>query len=120
MTRSGEAGFTLIEALVAMAVLAMGAVSLLSATEGHIRRITELSDRVAARWAAEYRLSETRIGLPAAPGSVEVYGIEFDVQVTRRPTNDPDLQGVSVSSAISGTDQVLYILDGYVDTGGPS
>ncbi len=120
MTRSGEAGFTLIEALVAMAVLAMGAVSLLSATEGHSRRITELSDRVAARWAAEYRLSEARVGLPGTLGSVEVYGIEFDVQVTRRPTNDPDLQAVSVSSAISGTDQVLYILDGYVDTGGPS
>ena len=39
MTRQDDAGFTLIEALVAMAVLALGAVSLLSATQGHLSLI---------------------------------------------------------------------------------
>ncbi|MFC6642478.1 type II secretion system minor pseudopilin GspI [Sulfitobacter profundi] len=67
MRRQADAGFTLIEALVAMAVLALGAVSLLSASEGHTRRITDLSDRVAARWAAEYRLSELRAGCQRRP-----------------------------------------------------
>ena len=62
MTRQDDAGFTLIEALVAMAVLALGAVSLLSATQG---------------------------------------------------------QAVSVDSALSGTERVLYILDGYVAAGDP-
>ena len=99
MTRQGDAGFTLIEALVAMAVLALGAVSLLSATQGHSKRITELSDRVAARWAAEYRLSEVRAGVPTGAEPLEVYG--------------------SVDSALSGTDQVLFILDGYVAAGDP-
>ena len=51
---------------------------------------------------------------------LEVYGIEFDLDVTRRPTSDPDVQAVSVGSAVSGTDRVLYILDGYVASGDPS
>ena len=100
MTRQDDAGFTLIEALVAMAVLAL--------------------DRVAARWAAEYRLSEVRAGVAIGAEPLEVYGIEFDLDVTRRPTSDPDVQAVSVGSALSGTDRVLYILDGYVASGGPS
>ena len=119
MTRQDDAGFTLIEALVAMAVLALGAVSLLSATQGHSKRNTELSDRVAARWAAEYRLSEVRVGVQTGAEPLEVYGIEFDLNVTRRPTNDPAVQAVSVDSALSGTDRVLYILDGYVAAGDP-
>lgn len=120
MTRQDDAGFTLIEALVAMAVLALGAVSLLSATQGHSKRIADLSDRVAARWAAEYRLSEVRAGVVIGAEPLEVYGIEFDLDVTRRPTSDPDVQAVSVGSALSGTDRVLYILDGYVASGDPS
>lgn len=117
MKRQGDAGFTLIEALVAMAVLALGAVSLLSATEGHSRRITDLSDRVAARWAAEYRLSELRVGLPIDAERLEIYGTEYDLRITRRPTSDPELEAVSVSSAIADVGQPLYILDGYVESG---
>lgn len=120
MTRQADAGFTLIEALVAMAVLALGAVSLLSASEGHTRRITDLSDRVAARWAAEYRLSELRAGLPAETSALEIYGIDFDVTVIRRSTEDPAVEAVTLRSAIAGTDQPLYVLDGYLDIGAPS
>ena len=43
MMRKSDAGFTLIEALVAMTVLALGAVSLLAATEGHTARITAIT-----------------------------------------------------------------------------
>ena len=60
---SNDAGFTLIEALVAMVVLALGAVSLLAATEGHTARITAITDRTTARWVAENRLTELRLGL---------------------------------------------------------
>ena len=120
MTRQADAGFTLIEALVAMAVLALGAVSLLSASEGHTRRITDLSDRVAARWAAEYHLSELRAGLPTEAAALEFYGIDFDVTVLRRPTEDPAVEAVTLRSAPVGTDQPLYILDGYLDIGEPS
>ena len=120
MTRDTEGGFTLIEALVAMAVLAMGAVSLLSATEGHTRRISDLTDRVAARWAAEHALATLRTGLTPQTRDIEIYGITFDVTFDRVPTQDADLEKVTVSAAKAGSEQPLYVLDGYLDIGGAS
>lgn len=117
MTRASDSGFTLIEALVAMAVLAMGAVSLLSATEGHTRRISDLTDRVAARWAADHALATLRVGLTPEPGSIEFHGILFDVTYERIATDDPDLEKLAVSVAKAGTNQPLYLLDGYLDVG---
>ena len=59
----GEAGFTLIEALVALAILAMSAVALLSATEAHVARIGDLEARALAQLAAENHLAEIELGL---------------------------------------------------------
>ena len=77
--RSGEAGFTLIESLVALAILAVSAISLLLATEAHVARIDGLESRALAQFAAENRLAEIELGIepddragrparPRAPG----------------------------------------------------
>jgi general secretion pathway protein I len=118
MSSQSDAGFTLIEALVAMAVLALGAVSLLSAAEGHTKHITDLTQRIAARWAAEYQLSQVRLNLPLEAQNVSFYGIAFDVTGERQPTQDPDVEKVTVRTAQAGSDRTLYILDGYIDIGG--
>ncbi len=117
MTTPSDAGFTLIEALVAMAVLALGAVSLLSAAEGHTKHITDLTDRIAARWAAEYQLSQARVGLPLDAQNLEFYGIAFDITGEKQPTQDPAVQKISVRAAKAGMDRTLYVLDGYIDIG---
>ncbi|QFT58107.1 Bacterial type II secretion system protein I/J [Sulfitobacter sp. THAF37] len=114
-----DRGFTLIEALVAMAVLALGAVSLLGAAESHTARISDVTDRVAARWAAEYHLAGLRLGTAAAEERAEltVYGIRFFVRTERSETSDPDLQRVTLRAGREDTDAVLAVLDGYLDVG---
>lgn len=118
--RDTEAGFTLIEALVAMAVLALGAVSLLSASEGHTARISDVTDRMAAQWAAEYRLSALRLGLADDVGSnTTVLGRSFVVETERTETADPDLNRVTLRAKARNDDRVLFVLDGYLDTKDP-
>ena len=68
MNRRGDAGFTLVETLVALAVLAMAAMALLGATQAHIRNIAALEARAAAQWAAENHLAELVIGAKPQAG----------------------------------------------------
>ncbi len=119
MTRHDpEAGFTLIEALVAMTVLAVGAVSLLTATESHAVRIGQVVDRTAARWASEARLTELRLGLVPEEGPVESLGRSWAVRAESAPTDDPALARVTVTVTAAPAEAEgapLFTLTGYVE-----
>ena len=116
--RDGEDGFTLIEALVAMAVLATGAVGLLIAVERHAAMARQLGDRTVARWVAEDRLAEVALGLPGGEGVVEAMGIAWRVATDVSPTADPDLVRVDVSVATPDpgvADAPLVRMTGFFD-----
>ena len=116
---AAEAGFTLIEALVALAILAVASVGLIRATEAHVDSVRGLEGRAAAQWVAENRLAE--LGLPDAfPGGdapVEMLGIRWDVRSTSRQTDDPDLRSVSVTVHPEGRASPSATIDGFVDMG---
>lgn len=118
MTRSTDAGFTLIETLVALAVLATSAVALLGATEAHIARIADLQSRAAAQWAAENMLAELALGLPPNAAPEAVLGIAFDMAAANTPTSDPDLARVDITATDAASGQVYARLTGFLDTGG--
>ena len=109
-----EAGFTLLEVLVALAVLAVGAVSLLTATQTHVTRISDIENRTVARWVADNRLAALRIGVQQ-PDVVEMLGQRWGVVVTRMETLDPDLQRVDVGVALSSDNRNLFTLTGFID-----
>ena len=118
MTRRAdpEAGFTLIESLVAMAVLAVGAVSLLAATETHVARIGDVENRTVARWEAENRLAALRLGV-ASPDRSAVMGLDLGATVEREATADPMLDMVTIRVAPAGSDAILARLVGFVPAG---
>lgn len=113
--RAPDAGFSMIEALVAMTVLALGAVSLLIATESHTSRITEVIDRTTARWVAENRLAELRLGLAPGSGDPDMLGRRWRVTAQISATTDADLQAVTIGVGLADQpgDAVLARLDGY-------
>ncbi|GAD55729.1 MAG: general secretion pathway protein I [Limimaricola cinnabarinus] len=119
--RDPQAGFSMIEALIAMAVLAVGAVSLLGATEGHSARIGDLTDRTVARWVAEERLTAWRLGLPEIDethtrAEVEMFGRAWRVTVEATPTTDAALDRLEIRVAPAEADGANVRLTGYIDT----
>jgi len=96
--RRSEAGFSMIEALVAMTVLAVTAAGLLSAAEQTIRTSAALDDRVLLRWVAEDQIAAARAGLGPDP-SVTVWGRQFEIETETRASSDPDTEYVSFNIA---------------------
>ena len=114
MVSHNEAGFTLIEALVAMVVLALGAMSLLSAIEGHTARIHDVSARQAARWAAQYAFTAAELGLDIP--SPTIYGYDFTIDTQTQPTQDEDLIKLSLFLKERHSGRNLFVLDGYIQS----
>lgn len=117
---AGEAGFTLIEALVALAIVAIAAAGVIGATERHIDTVTGIERRVVARWVAENGLAELALAgkdrADAGVGQVEMLGQQWQVATTSRPSADPELSAVEVAVAPAGG-QPLVRLQGFVDKG---
>ncbi|MES2665543.1 MAG: type II secretion system minor pseudopilin GspI [Pseudomonadota bacterium] len=115
MTRQPDAGFTLIETLVALAVLSVSAVAILGAVQAHVARIGALETRAAALWAAETYLAERALGLqPAAQASV--LGMGFALAATLTPTADPDLSRIDITAADTARSMVYARLTGFLDS----
>ena len=107
-------GFSLIEALVALAVLAIATVGLVGAVEQHIDSTRALERRAAATWVAENRLSELALG-GALPDEVAMLGQRWRVTAARTATDDPAIQRVRVA-VFAGTDTTpTTTLDGFVE-----
>jgi len=111
-----DAGFTLIEALVAMAVLAIASAGLIRATSAHIDLIRGVEARSIAGWVAENRLVEATLpGYPPLPATVTMLGRRWTVTSTDKPSDDPDLAAVTVTVAPAGSTRPLATLRGFRD-----
>jgi general secretion pathway protein I len=115
LPRQAEAGFTLIESLIALAILSITAVSFLRSTEANITRVSAIEARLAAAWAAQNRLTELELGLSPAEGQVPMLGQTVTIAVRQIPTFDPSLLEVEVTaSAQDGS--ASFHLSGLVQT----
>lgn len=119
MDRSKDSGFSLIEALVALTVLAVSSSVLLSTTEGHTRSIKGISDRLVARWIAENRLVELTFPKAELPSVVQMAGSDWWVRTEFSETTDPDLRRADVSvGPMSSSEATLARLTGFLDVAG--
>ena len=107
-------GFSLIEALVALAVLAIATVGLVGAVEQHIDSTRAMEHRSAAMWVAENRLAE--LGIGAAGGDlVTMLDTNWQVRTARAATDDPEIAKVRVSVFEEGAKTPTVSLDGFLD-----
>ena len=96
--RGTDDGFSLIEAMVALVVLALAGVALVGTSEAHIRRIAELEDRAIAALVAENRAAELAVGAvrPDATERVPMMGGTWRVEHDIGETDDPALARITI------------------------
>lgn len=115
MTRDG---YSLMEALVALAILAVAAAGLTRATQTHVDGVRGLEQRVVAQWVAENRLTEMNLaGADVRPGNdtVRMMDRDWTVLTETRATDDPDLLAVDLTVSEAGTTGGQVRLSGFVD-----
>jgi general secretion pathway protein I len=119
MTRRREAGFTLVEVLVALAVVAFAIAALMRGLGQGIRVGTALPERLQARWVAENRLAlhQIRGDWPDADtydGSTRMGGREWFWVEEVRETPQQGLRRIAVRVGTGEDDPRLVTLDGFV------
>ncbi len=113
-------GFTLIEMMVAMAVLAVGMGALIKASGENASNAAYLRDREIARWVASDALTELQITQPwgsntAPKGEVEMFNLNWYWSARIQKVQDPDLRRVDVEVRRDKSAQsYLYSISGFI------
>lgn len=123
MSRAEADGFTLLEVLVAMAIMAVAALALLSASQSQIRAVGALEDRTLAGMVAANKLTELEL-LGSVPDSgssddtVHLANRDWAVHSTFQPTPAPKVRRAVVEVGESGAlfeqRQALVTLTGFI------
>ncbi|WP_439858973.1 type II secretion system minor pseudopilin GspI [Pseudomonas sp. MBLB4136] len=96
-----EAGFTLLEVLVALAIFALVAASVLSASSRSLQTAARLEDKTLAMWVADNRLTELQLADGAVAdgrdgGEVTFAGRRWQWQSEIQQTREPSMRRVTL------------------------
>lgn len=113
MKHAQQYGFTLVEVLVALGIVAIALLAGLQATTALTRNALRQSDIVLAQLCAENELIKARLsrqmpGVGDSTQSCEQAGQRFDVAVIVRPTPNPSFRRVD-AQVLDGTHSVLRL-----------
>jgi general secretion pathway protein I len=115
-----HSGFTLIEVLIALAILSIALTAIIKATAQNIRNTAYLQNKTLAAWVAEEVINETRVGLlklPLAPDQLEqethMLHQTWQWRAYLTPTANPHINEIHVSVQQPDTDAVIVNLMGY-------
>jgi general secretion pathway protein I len=113
-------GFTLLEVLIALAVLAIGMIAVIGTAGTSTRNAALLKDETFAHWVAMNELTTLRLAsvwpnVGTQKGEADMAGEQWHWQVTISTTSDPDLMraDIDVSNALA-PDTVVSSLTGFI------
>lgn len=109
------AGFTLLEVLVALAVLAIGLGAIIKVAIETTAGVSYLRDRTLAGWVASNKVNELLLapGWPApgeTRGNISMGGRDWSWRLQISNTDDADLRRLDVAVGSAGSDRVLVEL----------
>ena len=104
--KSAHDGFTLLEVVIALAILAIAAAGLTAAAQQSLAQAGILEQKTFASWVAQNRMAEIR-GAHKLPDigtthdKVKMAGREWAVSVTVEQTPNPDIRRMDIAVALS-------------------
>lgn len=119
MSTRARQGFTLLEVLIALMILAIATMGLMSATGQALRQHDGLERRIFAAWIAENAINELRARRAwgdsgTAREQVSMAGRRWTTLTTISPTANPLLRKVEVAVSEEGDNAALYTLTGFL------
>jgi len=118
--RRPSGGFTLIEILVALAVIAIGTAAVVAAVSGNVSNAAYLEDRTLAHWVAMNKVAELQVAeqwpsTGTQHGDSLMASRQWNWELKVSETNDPDVRRIDVT-VFGGQDQkdTLAVLVAYV------
>jgi len=127
MTRSARCarGFTLVEILVALAIVAIALAAGMRALAQATDSASALKERTLALWVAQNRLAAAQVASPWPPlgntsGDAEQAGTRFVWQASVTTTPNPAFRRIDITVAAPGTpDYALAKLTGFIGNADP-
>ncbi len=112
-------GFTLLEVMVALLIVAIALLAGASAISQSIKEAQMMRDRTYASWIAQNRITELRLA-PATPdvgatnGEVQYANTDWKWRAVVSDTGVDDLYRIDVSVSFTGSDNIIRTVTGFV------
>lgn len=119
MKRTAQRGFTLIEIIIAVAVLAAAMGAIISGMARYADNAAHLREKTVALWVAHNRLTELALepGWPEigkSDGDAEMAGAEWRWFVTIAESPDPKVRRVDIRVQLKGKDSDAISLSSFL------
>lgn len=123
---SVQRGFTLVEILAAVAVLAIALAAIVSGMARYADSASRLKEKTIALWVAHNRLTDVELepqwpDLGDSNGDAELAGVEWRWQMNVKETPDPQVRRITVEVRLKGADadeSPLVTLAGFLSSSG--
>ena len=118
MTRSSCKGFTLIEVMVALTIVALSLTAVMASMAQMIDSANTMRERTYASWIAQNRIAELRLAFAtpevgATNGEVEYANVEWAWRAVVSETGVEDLYRIDVSVSLAGSEENIRTVTGF-------
>ncbi len=118
MKHRANSGFTLIEVMVALAIVALSLTAVTASLSQMIDAAQTMRDRTYASWIAQNRITELRLAavtpnVGATNGEVQYANAEWSWRTVVSETGVDDLYRIDVSVSLAGSDDIIRTVSGF-------